>query len=107
MSLHEELTELQDCLDRLERSVLRMTGRLGESHALDVRRVRTDAAHLRESVAMLSASAVGRGASSSSSSPPSPSPRPELITIPDAPYDSALWTDSDDEGLGARDRRAP
>ncbi|MEV3989329.1 hypothetical protein AB0J57_10485 [Streptomyces sp. NPDC049837] len=34
--------------------------------------------------------------------------RPEgLVTIPDTPYDSSLWTDSDDEGLGARDRRAP
>ncbi|MFD5427733.1 hypothetical protein [Streptomyces sp. NPDC127084] len=34
--------------------------------------------------------------------------RPEpLVTIPDTPYDSTLWTDSDDEGLGARDRRAP
>ncbi|MGW5674517.1 hypothetical protein ACWEV4_05445 [Streptomyces sp. NPDC003860] len=33
--------------------------------------------------------------------------RQELVTIPDAPYDSALWTDSDDEGLGVRDRRAP
>ncbi|MHC6626452.1 hypothetical protein ACYTFC_10175 [Streptomyces globosus] len=30
-----------------------------------------------------------------------------MVTIPDAPYDSALWTDSDDEGLGARGRRAP
>ncbi|RDG39223.1 hypothetical protein [Streptomyces corynorhini] len=31
----------------------------------------------------------------------------ELVTIPDTPYDSTLWTDSDDEGLGVRDRRAP
>ncbi|MFF8839687.1 hypothetical protein [Streptomyces sp. NPDC015130] len=30
-----------------------------------------------------------------------------LVTIPDAPYDSGLWTDTDDEGLGARDRHAP
>ncbi|MEV6677015.1 hypothetical protein AB0N09_09115 [Streptomyces erythrochromogenes] len=30
-----------------------------------------------------------------------------MVTVPDTPYDSALWTDSDDEGLGARDRRAP
>ncbi|QGV78762.1 hypothetical protein [Streptomyces ficellus] len=30
-----------------------------------------------------------------------------LVTISDTPYDSSLWTDSDDEGLGARDRRAP
>ncbi|UYQ64197.1 hypothetical protein [Streptomyces peucetius] len=33
--------------------------------------------------------------------------RTELVTIPDAPYDNALWTDSDDEGLGVRDRHAP
>lgn len=40
-----------------------------------------------------------------SASPPS---RPEnLVTIPDTPYDSGLWTDADDEGLGARDRHAP
>ncbi|MGW6745377.1 hypothetical protein ACWGDX_32345 [Streptomyces sp. NPDC055025] len=31
----------------------------------------------------------------------------DLVTIPDTPYDSALWTDADDEGLGVRDRRAP
>ncbi|GAA3742914.1 hypothetical protein [Streptomyces tremellae] len=33
--------------------------------------------------------------------------RVDLVAIPDTPYDGALWTDSDDEGLGARDRRAP
>ncbi|MFF5974208.1 hypothetical protein ACFY7C_22060 [Streptomyces sp. NPDC012769] len=33
--------------------------------------------------------------------------RPDLVTIPDTPYDSGMWTDSDDEGLGARDRHAP
>ncbi|MFG2878512.1 hypothetical protein ACGFYU_26505 [Streptomyces sp. NPDC048337] len=36
--------------------------------------------------------------------PPDPS---RMVTIPDTPYDNALWTDIDDEGLGARDRRAP
>ncbi|WP_327232868.1 hypothetical protein OG349_01840 [Streptomyces sp. NBC_01317] len=41
------------------------------------------------------------------SPPPAPGPVPDLIPIPDTPYDSALWTDSDDEGLGVRDRRAP
>lgn len=30
-----------------------------------------------------------------------------VVTIPDTPYDSGLWTDTDDEGLGARDRHAP
>ncbi|MEO3975959.1 hypothetical protein [Streptomyces sp. CAU 1734] len=33
--------------------------------------------------------------------------RTELVTIPDDPYNHALWTDSDDEGLGVRDRHAP
>ncbi|MER7518632.1 hypothetical protein [Streptomyces sp. NPDC126499] len=34
--------------------------------------------------------------------------RPEnLVPVPDTPYDSGMWTDSDDEGLGARDRHAP
>ncbi|KJY46107.1 hypothetical protein VR46_10960 [Streptomyces sp. NRRL S-444] len=35
-------------------------------------------------------------------------PRREgMVPVPDAPYDSSLWKDVDDEGLGARDRRAP
>lgn len=38
---------------------------------------------------------------------PEPQDRPEVVTIPDAPYNAALWTDSDDEGLGLRNRRAP
>ncbi|MER6911479.1 hypothetical protein ABT354_07405 [Streptomyces sp. NPDC000594] len=36
-----------------------------------------------------------------------PPERTELVTIPDVPYNHALWTDSDDEGLGVRDRHAP
>ncbi|MEU7063465.1 hypothetical protein ACIA6C_07640 [Streptomyces sp. NPDC051578] len=36
-----------------------------------------------------------------------PAAREGMVTVPDTPYDSSLWTDSDDEGLGARDRRAP
>ncbi|MCT4355486.1 hypothetical protein M5362_20330 [Streptomyces sp. Je 1-79] len=39
--------------------------------------------------------------------PPAPGRPENLVTIPDTPYDSGLWTDSDDEGLGARDRHAP
>ncbi|MFD5146418.1 hypothetical protein [Streptomyces sp. NPDC058401] len=30
-----------------------------------------------------------------------------MVSVPDTPYDSTLWTDADDEGLGGRDRRAP
>ncbi|WP_137993544.1 hypothetical protein [Streptomyces vilmorinianum] len=40
-------------------------------------------------------------------SPPPKAPAENLVTIPDTPYDSGLWTDTDDEGLGARDRHAP
>ncbi|MET9697934.1 hypothetical protein ABZY31_13545 [Streptomyces sp. NPDC006529] len=41
--------------------------------------------------------------------PAAPKPPGEdgTVFVPDTPYDSALWTDSDDEGLGSRDRRAP
>ncbi|AWZ06291.1 MULTISPECIES: hypothetical protein [unclassified Streptomyces] len=38
---------------------------------------------------------------------PRPSGEGGMVIVPDTPYDSSLWTDSDDEGLGARDRRAP
>ncbi|AWW37770.1 MULTISPECIES: hypothetical protein [Streptomyces] len=96
MSVHDELMSVQRSLDELSRSVARLEQHLG-SGGLDMRRVRADCAHLRESVALL------REASSA----PSPVRRPDLVTISDAPYDYSLWTDSDDEGLGARDRHAP
>ncbi|MFD3499598.1 hypothetical protein ACFWWT_02485 [Streptomyces sp. NPDC058676] len=96
MSVHDELTSVQRCLDDLTRSVGRLEQQLG-SGGLDMRRVRADAEHLRESVALLREAA---------STPASPR-RPDLVTIPDTPYDDSLWIDSDDEGLGARDRRAP
>lgn len=38
---------------------------------------------------------------------PRPAGQGPMVSVPDTPYDSSLWTDSDDEGLGARDRRAP
>ncbi|WP_055492373.1 hypothetical protein [Streptomyces sp. TP-A0356] len=96
MSVYDELTSVQRCLDDLYRSVGRLEQQIG-SGGLDIRRVRTDADHLRESVALL------REAASVHASPR----RPDLVTISDAPYDNTLWTDSDDEGLGARDRHAP
>ncbi|MFF3907584.1 hypothetical protein ACFYZJ_16625 [Streptomyces sp. NPDC001848] len=96
MSVHEELTSVQRCLDDLCRSVGRLERQIG-SGGLDIRRVRTDADHLRESVALLCEAASAQGASR----------RPDLVAIPDTPYDTTLWTDSDDEGLGARDRHAP
>ncbi|MFB6617758.1 MULTISPECIES: hypothetical protein [unclassified Streptomyces] len=42
------------------------------------------------------------------SSTPAAAPDPSrMVTVPDTPYDATLWQDVDDEGLGARDRRAP
>ncbi|MFS8198557.1 hypothetical protein ACLVWQ_07685 [Streptomyces sp. CWNU-52B] len=96
MSVHDDLTSVQRCLDDLVRSVKRLEHQFGGG-GLEMRRVRTDADHLRESVALL------REATPSLTEPK----RPDLVSIPDTPYDTTLWTDSDDEGLGARDRRAP
>ncbi|MET8831120.1 hypothetical protein ABZX40_06510 [Streptomyces sp. NPDC004610] len=95
MSVHEELTSVQKSLDDLSRSVRRLEQQVGDG--LDVRRVRTDCEHLRESVALLRQAVAA----------PAAPKRPELVTIPDTPYDNSLWVDTDDEGLGARDRRAP
>jgi hypothetical protein len=79
MSQQEDLAAVQSRLDEL------------------VRRV----GHLERTVDQL------RGAGPVAAPVPAATARPELVTIPDAPYDSALWTDSDDEGLGVRDRHAP
>ena len=94
-SLHEELTAAQRCLDDLARCVSRLEERVGSG--LEIRRVRSDTEHLRESLSLLK-DATPKAA---------PEQRQEMVTIPDKPYDSGLWTDVDDEGLGAQDRRAP
>ncbi|MEU9911559.1 hypothetical protein [Streptomyces sp. NPDC051001] len=96
MALHDELTSAQRCLDELLRYVKRLEQQLG-SGGLEMRRVRMDADRLRESLALL------RDADPALSK----AKRPDLVSIPDTPYDNTLWTDSDDEGLGARDRHAP
>ncbi|MGW6360213.1 hypothetical protein ACWFR5_34895 [Streptomyces sp. NPDC055092] len=95
MTLNDDLAAAERCLDELSRTVERLERQL--DGGLDVRRVRTDADHLRESVALLRAAAAA----------PAPPRRPALVPVSDTPYDSSLWTDSDDEGLGARDRHAP
>ncbi|MBN0045222.1 hypothetical protein JS756_14095 [Streptomyces actuosus] len=95
MSVHDDLAAVQRCLDDLTRSVGRLEQQLGNG-GLEIRRVRTDTDHLRESVALLRQAAA-----------PAEPKRPDLVTIPDTPYDTSLWQDSDDEGLGARDRHAP
>ncbi|MEU5422191.1 hypothetical protein ACFY1P_02555 [Streptomyces sp. NPDC001407] len=94
MSLNDEVTAVQRCLDDLGRALARLEPLLG-ARDLELRRVRTDAAHLRESVTLLR----------SAHAPDTP--RAEPVPVPDAPYDASLWKDADEEGLGARDRHAP
>ncbi|MET9729844.1 hypothetical protein ABZZ79_03990 [Streptomyces sp. NPDC006458] len=101
MSVHDEMTSVQRCLDDLTRSVGRLEQQLG-SGGLDMRRVRADADHLRESVALLREATATQATATQSTQR-----KPELLTIPDTPYDGSLWVDTDDEGLGARDRHAP
>ena len=67
MSVHDDLTSVQRCLDDLARSVGRLEQQMGGG--LEMRRVRTDADHLRESVALLREAAPGLG------HPPAPRPR--------------------------------
>jgi hypothetical protein len=95
MSVHDELSTVQRCVDDLVRSLRQLEQQLGGSGGLEMRRVRADADHLRESVALLREAAPA----------PDRPRRPDLVPISDIPYDSSLWTDSDDEGLGAHRRR--
>ncbi|MFE3578199.1 hypothetical protein [Streptomyces vinaceus] len=82
MSLQDDLTAVRRSLNELVRSVERLER--------DVE----DAA--RQAPAPRQAPAAPRA------------PRQEgMVQVPDTPYDSSLWKDADDEGLGARGRRAP
>ncbi|WP_328536909.1 hypothetical protein [Streptomyces sp. NBC_00344] len=96
MALQDDLTAVQRSLDDLVRSLGLLEQQLGSG--LDIRRVRADAGHLRESLALLREAV------------PAAHTRPDLVTISDTPYDATLWAaaeDMDDEGIGARDRHAP
>ncbi|MFE1842992.1 hypothetical protein, partial [Streptomyces sp. NPDC059515] len=73
MSVHDELTSVQRCLDDLMRSVGRLEKQLG-SGGLEMRRVRTDTDHLRESVALLRETAAGAGGGAQPPRPPGDPP---------------------------------
>ncbi|RMI43097.1 hypothetical protein [Streptomyces triticirhizae] len=93
MSLHEEeLRAAQRCVDQLAVHIGRLEREFGPG--LETRRLRADAEHLREGLALLAAVGGAR--------PPAAPSADEPIAIPEAPYDRRLWKDADDEGLGAR-----
>ncbi|RXS73165.1 hypothetical protein EST92_22370 [Streptomyces sp. TM32] len=99
MSLKDDLTAVERSLDDLARTVGKLEAQLGT--CLDIRRVRSDTDHLRESLGLLKQSAA-------TDRPPRPGAATiEMVTISDAPYDSTLWTDAEDEGLGSRNGHAP
>lgn len=81
MSLHDDLTAVRRNLNELVRSVERL-----ERDVEDAAR-------------------------QAPAAPPPAAPRAPrqegMVQVPDTPYDSSLWTDADDEGLGSRGRRAP
>ncbi|MEV5242187.1 hypothetical protein AB0K89_24245 [Streptomyces cinnamoneus] len=100
MSVKEELTAVQRCLDDLDRAIGRLEKHLGKG-ALDVRRLRTDAGHLRESVALLRAGAPAD---------PPHAGRPgltQMVPVPDTPYDASLWAGAEEEGLGSQHGLVP
>ncbi|QMU75168.1 hypothetical protein GXW83_04735 [Streptacidiphilus sp. PB12-B1b] len=85
------LAEARNRLDALDRAVRLAQRRLGSG--LEVRRVRADLDHLRESLALLCES-IANGAV--------PGPATEVVEIPDTPYDPEMWRGIDDEGIGCR-----
>src|ERR1700761_9435292 len=99
MPLQDDLTALRRRLDDLVRSLAAVEPHVGDT--LDMRRVRLDADHLRESLDLLCRGVREHGPAAGGGGPE------EIVPVPDAPYDRSLWTDAEEEGLGAEDRHAP
>ncbi|MEW2043328.1 hypothetical protein AB0885_41220, partial [Streptomyces sp. NPDC005534] len=81
MSVHDDLTSVQRCLDDLQRSVRRLEQHMGTG--LEMRRVRADADHLRESLALLREASSGPSGLPAVPGPagPAPGPRPEGLPV--------------------------
>jgi hypothetical protein len=89
-----ELSGVRRLLDELDRAV-----RSAEQHfggTLEVRRVRLDLNHLRESMELLDAAHIVGGSGQRQPQ--------QMVPLTDAPYDPALWQDAEDEGVGSHSR---
>ena len=97
MSIHEELNRVEEGLRAVEGAALALRSRLGTD--LDAVRLTEDITRCREDLARLRVHVR----------PPAQAPVQDVIIVPDADYDAALWTDGDldAEGLGVPGRRAP
>lgn len=83
-----ELADLQRALGQLRTSVGALRSRYGDVNA--VRRISNDVERLGIDIAELtSPRGTGPGAA-------------ETVIVPDTPYDSSLWRDADDEGVGGQ-----
>ena len=71
--------------------------------------VRAEVRELRAEVAELRArlDTLVTGPAEVAAAAAAPPQAPPLEVIPDRDYDRDMWVDAEDEGLGARDRRAP
>ncbi len=100
------LAEARSRLEALDSAVREAQQRLGSG--LEVRRVRTDLDHLRESLALLCESVAAAGPGADPAAPPGIPAMTgvalEIVRIPDTPYDPEMWRGIDDEGIGCRHR---
>lgn len=104
MPVRNDLLAVRQRLDELIRGLALVEQEIGQT--LDMRRVRTDADHLRESLELLGAG-IPVGPGPAREAPPRGVAQPPLILVPDVPYDPALWRGAEDEGLGNQGRTAP
>ena len=87
-----DFTRSRQLSEELDRCVHTLENRLGRT--LDVRRVRADLDHLRESLALLQSATTG-------GTRPATAEQQQKVPISDAPYDPSLWRgESGDEGIG-------
>ncbi|CAM00496.1 hypothetical protein A8924_1564 [Saccharopolyspora erythraea NRRL 2338] len=87
-----ELADLQRALGQLRTSVGALRSRYGDVNA--VRRISNDVERLGIDIAELTSLPVPRGGAGPGAA--------ETVIVPDTPYDSSLWRDADDEGVGGQ-----
>lgn len=91
MSMQDDVVATRQAVAALEAVTGRLLGHFGDT--VDTRRLAHDVARLRADLDLLGGCAPS-------------GPVPQRERIPDIAYPHDFWAGSDDEGLGAADRRA-